>query len=218
MCNYVTLVRPLIECLQPKHFCEIGSDEGLHTRFLSAWCEENGARLTIVDPIAESYHDAAAQTFITHRREMSLDFLKEPNDVDVYYIDGDHNYETVSKELDLIRQNKRPNYAICLFIHDTSWPCARRDLYYQPETVKAPHRFLTKGFGISPYSAELVEDTSFAHHLDVAIATHEGGPRNGVLTAVSLPKAALSLSSKYSTASQPDKASSALPQHGRSVL
>ena len=69
-----------------------------------------------------------------------------------------------------------------IFLHDIDWPYGRRDLYYDPSTIPAEfrHRYAKKG--IAPGRSELLDSGGFNLHLDNA--THEGGPRNGVLTAI----------------------------------
>jgi hypothetical protein len=65
-----------------------------------------------------------------------------------------------------------------------SWPCARRDLYYAPDAIPDE--------GVHPYSFELgclpevpeAVDGGFRGGGAFAVALREGGPRNGVLTAV----------------------------------
>jgi hypothetical protein len=100
-------------------------------------------------------------------------------------IDGDHNYWTVSRELEHIdgvaREAGRP---ALLLLHDVSWPCARRDQYYAPDALPAgavhPHSF---HLGQVPDSEEAV-DGGFRGRGAFAIALRAGGPKNGVLTAV----------------------------------
>jgi hypothetical protein len=100
-------------------------------------------------------------------------------------IDGDHNYWTVSRELEhadrTAREAGRPTLVI---LHDVSWPCARRDQYYAPEALPDdavhPHSF---ELGRRPGVEEAVEG-AFRGRGSFAIALREGGPRNGVLTAI----------------------------------
>jgi hypothetical protein len=67
-------------------------------------------------------------------------------------------------------------------MHDVDWPYGRRDMYYQPDTVPAEFRRAYAYRGVIRGQNQLDEingsDSPFANAID------EGGPRNGVLTAV----------------------------------
>ena len=68
-------------------------------------------------------------------KKRSLDYLGSPefSGSEVYLIDGDHNYYTVSRELELIHRHRNPQ-DILLF-NDISGVWARRDHYYDPEFI-----------------------------------------------------------------------------------
>ncbi len=101
---------------------------------------------------------------------------------DAYFIDGDHNYETVFNELNLIFKRCDDTTPL-IFLHDLGWPCARRDFYYNPSVIPlhAVHSHTYSG-GVVPGRKDIC-DWGFRVS-DAAVATIEGGPRNGVLTAV----------------------------------
>jgi hypothetical protein len=71
-----------------------------------------------------------------------------------------------------------------MLLHDIAFPCARRDFYYDPAQIPAPF--------LHPHSYELgvTLDRKMAIRGGLrgegafAVALHEGGPRNGVLTAI----------------------------------
>ena len=71
------------------------------------------------------------------------------------------------------------------FLHDVDWPCGRRDFYYAPEQIpeKFRHPYDYDG-GVLPGATAPVFGRGFRGAGQFAVATHEGGPRNGVLTAV----------------------------------
>jgi len=104
---------------------------------------------------------------------------------DLYLIDGDHNYYTVSRETETIlgRAELEARPAVLCY-HDVCWPCDRRDFYYAPERIpeefRRPHSF---DLGVTLDVDELIVGgfRSLGHY---AIAEKRGGPRNGVLTAV----------------------------------
>ena len=102
---------------------------------------------------------------------------------DCILIDGDHNWYTVFNELRLIRERTLLKAGGYIFLHDVDWPYGRRDLYYQPETIPAEfrHPFAEKGIvrGQSPLAE--VGSMNSRNYLN---AMEEGGPKNGVLTAI----------------------------------
>ena len=96
-------------------------------------------------------------------------------------VDGDHNYFTVSEELRAIDEKADGAPIPLVLVHDIGWPLAHRDTYHDPERIPSAYRqpFAEQGFLI-PGDAGLVERGLYYER----IASQEGGPRNGVLTAV----------------------------------
>ena len=68
-----------------------------------------------------------------------------------------------------------------LILHDIGWPLARRDAYYAPERIPAEHRqpLAHNTFLLPDEPGTADEGMPFA-----CVAAREGGPRNGILTAV----------------------------------
>jgi hypothetical protein len=69
-----------------------------------------------------------------------------------------------------------------IFVHDVGWPFGRRDMYYSPATI--PGEFINefgKG-GILKNRSHLSDEKGLYYDLNSALI--EGGPRNGVLTAI----------------------------------
>src|SRR4030095_15002937 len=106
---------------------------------------------------------------------------------DAYLIDGDHNYHTVSGELQAI-QDACDVFGLSSFplvvLHDVGWPAGRRDQYYNPDRIPAHAR--------QPYSWDVgvrigeVDAGRGGVRGEGAFAgaLAEGGPHNGVRTAV----------------------------------
>ena len=101
---------------------------------------------------------------------------------DAIILDGDHNYWTVSEELRTIAERAADSEDVVplILMHDIGWPHGRRDDYYVPARIPDDHRQPLAGDGLYPgipgsYHGGLPCDNP---------AAHEGGPRNGVLTAV----------------------------------
>ena len=171
-----------LAAVAPRRVVEIGSEAGGMTRELAQWAEETGAQFVTVEPypIDEVREMDARSEHFELVEGRSPEALERVAPADAYLIDGDHNYWTVLHELRAIYSTGEP----LAILHDVGWPCARRDQYYSvdalpPEAVH-PHSY-TKGR--VPGTAELTE-RGFRGDGAFAVALEEGGPRNGVLTAV----------------------------------
>jgi methyltransferase family protein len=176
----------IFECLAaatPKRVVEIGSEAGGMTREMVAWAEREGVRFVTVEPfpVAEIQELARGSDAFDLVQRRSPQALEDLGAADAYLVDGDHNHWTVSHELRAIYSTGAP----LTILHDVGWPCARRDQYYSVESLPPeavhPHSFT---MGRVPGRAELVEEGGFGGAGGFAVALEEGGPRNGVLTAV----------------------------------
>jgi hypothetical protein len=183
MVNFAPLIEPILESLKPAHIAEVGSERGNNTLFLYRWCTGHGARLTLVDTHPNVDPEMASDPKVSVFQGMSVDYFKEGRDLDVVFLDGDHNYETVTLELaGLERQQQLSGKPLVVFMHDVAWPCDRRDMYYDPQTVSDKRPFAHEG-GVEPFHAGLTPSGPGGSGR-FAIALTSGGPRNGVLTAV----------------------------------
>ena len=182
-----SVIAPLLTALQPATLVEIGALRGDHTRRLLDFCRGHAAVLHAVDPLPVFDVPAWQQTygacFVFHR-QLSLEALPLVGPMDAVLLDGDHNWHTVFHELTLIdrlaRQRGQPLPLICL--HDVGWPYGRRDMYYNPASIPPEYRQPYRRAGLDLNSSELLATGGLSAHLHHAI--QEGGPRNGVLTAV----------------------------------
>jgi len=181
----------ILECLDiagAARIVEIGAEHGGMSHALAAFAGTHGGSLTSIDPAPKSeFLDwAAACRHVRHIPLTSLEAIPTLSDVQAWVIDGDHNYYTVYHELHAIealcRRDDQPLLAI---LHDVSWPSARRDMYHAPDHIpvdwRHPHDFES---GVVLGSSELWRGRGFRGRGQFAFALHEGGPRNGVLTAV----------------------------------
>ena len=165
---------------------EVGVEEGLHTRALLDACLRRHGRFIGIDPLpGDSIKELlAACPYAELIESPSLDALQclmsQGATADVIVVDGDHNYFTVFQELALIDRLLSSDGVV--YLHDVGWPYGRRDMYYAPDRipVDARHRHARRGM-IQGRSA--LAETGGAN-ADLYNATEEGGPRNGVLTAV----------------------------------
>lgn len=180
-------IKPLIETVQPTRILEIGADSGWNTRNLLEYCLTHGAHADIVDPAPRpALHDVLAQFDPSAYRYYPLKStaaIPQLGTPDVALIDGDHNWATVYNELNLLHTGADtaglpPPIVLS---HDVAWPYARRDMYYAPEDTDASLKHPYAYRGMLPGVNELVEE---GMNGVLANALHEGGPRNGVLTAI----------------------------------
>ncbi|MGO8759848.1 MAG: class I SAM-dependent methyltransferase [Terracidiphilus sp.] len=170
-----------------KSVCEIGARTGTSTDYLLKLPAESH---TIIDPCIDE--DLRAKYSGDPRVRVvgcnSLDALAAGGPIgpgeafDCILVDGDHNWYTVFNELRLIAERGLLRPGGFVFLHDVEWPYGRRDLYYQPDTIPAEFRHPFARKGIVRGQDALAETGGWNDFL--LNATHEGGERNGVLTAI----------------------------------
>ena len=180
------VLAPLLDAVAPRHVVEIGVDEGRLSRHLARWCRRHGARLDLIDPAPScdmaALAAAAGEAGHAHRA-LSLDALPRLPSPDLVVVDGDHNWYTVFHEvrglLDrAVAEGRPPPVLVC---HDVAWPYGRRDLYYDDATIPEAFRQPRRRGGLAPGVPGFADpglNTDFMH------AEREGGPRNGVRTAI----------------------------------
>lgn len=181
------VVRPILEALEPSTIVEIGSESGKNTRLLLDLARKLDARVHAVDPAPRFDHEAWKREFGEHfvmHRLPSLVALPSIPQFDVVIVDGDHNWYTVYNELRLIEElsGQIGQPLPLILLHDIAWPYGRRDLYYDPSAIPEAYRHPWARMAISPTSSDLVARGGI--NANLCNARHEGGPNNGVLTAV----------------------------------
>ena len=188
MSEFAGIIVPTLEAAGAREIVEIGAEFGGMSQVLADHAEAQGGRLTSIDPApkAEFVEWVADNPAVRHVAELSIGAIPDQQDVDAWVIDGDHNWYTVYHELKAVRDCcRRDGKPMLAFFHDVSWPWARRDLYYAPDQIPAefrhPHDWES---GVVPGFPGLVPGRGFRGCGQFAAAIHEGGPRNGVLTAI----------------------------------
>ena len=181
------VVQPLLARLEPRTLIEIGSDHGPNTRRLLEFCVEKTALLYVIDPLPKYNVNDWLEEFpdnLVFHEAPSLDVLPTLPTVDVVLIDGDHNWHTVINELRLLAQTASKNARSfpLVLLHDVGWPYGRRDLYYEPDRIPPAERQPYEKAGLRLGRSELDPDGGLNRHR--FNATHEGGPHNGVRTAI----------------------------------
>ncbi len=170
------------------HIVEIGAEYGGMTTMLAEYVGARGGSLTSIDPMPKPEFLAwvTANPQVRHIGQPSLDALPGLSAADAWLIDGDHNWFTVYHELTAIDALcVRDGKPLLAFLHDVGWPSGRRDMYYAPDAIPVEHRqpFHPEA-GAFPGQSDLVPGRGFRGSGHFAWASHEGGPRNGVKTAV----------------------------------
>ena len=185
LAEYDALIAPVLDAAGSRILVEIGGEAGLGTAFLLGEAVRRGGRLTVIEsePKPELETQLAAQAEACLERGLSLEVLPGLPPADAYFVDGDHNYYTVLHELRLIAA--APAAQPLIFVHDVGWPFGRRDGYHNPETIPAMYRQpLDRSRSALLDRLDLVAEPGVKVAGDFAMAAYEGGPRNGVLTAV----------------------------------
>ena len=181
LANLAEIILELLDAAAASSVIEIGAFRGEFTRDLLDWAGESGAEVRAVDPAptAELLALAGEHPELRLSRITSFEALEDLEPHDAVIIDGDHNYYTVTGELERIYRRRGDTASPLVMIHDVRWPLARRDTYHDPERIPDEYRQpLPPDRGLSSEPG-FASDLPFAH-----TAEREGGPRNGGLTAV----------------------------------
>lgn len=179
-------IHPVITEVAPRRIMEIGADFGWNTGNILIWCRGNGCHAHIIDPAPRPVlHEVMAgyENECTYHALKSIDAIAQIEPPDVVLLDGDHNWATVFSELNLLFDHAADVGAAppVVMSHDVAWPYARRDMYYNPDDLDGSQRHPYAYRGILPGVAALTDE---GMNGKLANALHEGGPRNGVLTAI----------------------------------
>ena len=184
LANIAEILRGCLDAIDAKSVAEVGAYAGDLTRVLLDWAGGAGARVVAIEPAPQDRLVDLSQ------RHPELDLIREPSHdalrhlslPDAVIIDGDHNYYTVSEELRFIDERSSGAEFPLVMLHDVGWPHGRRDAYWAPERVPEEHRQpLANPARLFPGEPGLADQGGLPMY---SSAKREGGPRNGVLTAV----------------------------------
>ncbi len=185
MAQSAELMLPCLEAAGVRSIVEVGAFAGDLTEVLADWAEPAGARVAAVDPSPQPglVQLAEERSGLELIRETSLAALPAlPELPDAVVIDGDHNFWTVREELRLIGERAPGAELPLLLFHDVCWPHGRRDDYFDAEQIPVDFRQPQAGArgGLVPGEPGLRRG-GLPYPRS---AEREGGPGNGVLTAV----------------------------------
>ena len=181
--SFAEVLFPCLEAAGAKSVTEVGAYQGDFTAALLDWAAGSNARVTAIEPEppAALLDLAAAHPELELVRATSHDALRELPLTDAVIIDSDHNHYTLSEELRLISESAKAGGFPLILFHDVCWPHARRDTYYAPERVPEERRQpLARDAMVAPGEG----GTAPVGILYPWAAAREGGPGNGVLTAI----------------------------------
>ena len=161
---------------------EVGSDRGLLTAKLLEWAGDE-RRVVAIDPAPQRELEALAD----QHPELDPDPVDQPRGA---ARDRAPRRDRPRRRSQLLhpqrgaRDHRRAGAGAelpLLLFHDVCWPHARRDSYYVPERIPPEHRQpLARDAAIMPGDPGIVESGMAVE----CAAVHEGGERNGVLTAI----------------------------------
>jgi hypothetical protein len=177
------IIVPVLDASSPRSVVEVGAYAGDLTGLLVEWAGGSGARVWAIDPSPRKplVELAAQRPELELVRATSHEALAEIPLPDAAVIDGDHNHYTVSEELRIIAERAGGADLPLLIFHDVAWPHGRRDDYYDPKLVPEEARHpIHEGAGLFPGEPGIRPGGLPYRYA----AAREGGPRNGVLTAV----------------------------------
>lgn len=181
-----SVILPLLVSIRARTIVEIGAADGKNTRNILEYANEVHGTVHTIDTVKSASMDMLIQEYpnsLTFYAEQSLTALPKIHGYDAVLIDGDHNWYTVFHELKLIyEQSQQSGTLPLILLHDTGWPYAYRDLYYDPSTIPPAFRHPYNKGGITPLEHTPVSDGGLnctLHH-----STQENIPRCGVLCAV----------------------------------
>lgn len=188
LAEFASITLPVLEAAGVRSVCEIGAEHGGNSTVVGEWLAGRGGTLLSIDPApGAAFLDWVAEhgEVARHLPSTSLAAIETAGAHDAWFIDGDHNWYTVFNELTLIHRVQRAaDRPLLVMLHDVGWPWARRDLYYAPQRIpedfRQPHSF---ELGVTRGSRAAIRG-GFRGCGAFAVALEEGGPRNGVLTAV----------------------------------
>ncbi|HEY1237433.1 MAG TPA: class I SAM-dependent methyltransferase [Solirubrobacterales bacterium] len=161
---------------------EVGAERGRLTQELLKWAAPSGAKVTAIEPapVSDLIELIEEHPGLEVVEETSLEALEHVPIADAIVLDGDHNYYTLSNELRLIAERAEERIPLLMF-HDVCWPLARRDQYAAPDRIPEEHRH--------PYAEDIRLEPGNPGTVERGLpfewgALEEGGPRNGVMTAI----------------------------------
>lgn len=183
MVNFAPIYEPIIKALKPSSIVEIGADQSENSLNILKLSETLNFKIKIVDTQPITSEELAAHNNVEFFQARSIDFLNKSSASEIYFVDGDHNYQTLNTELNLIAtlNKETPNV---MFLHDTCWPHAYRDMYYDVSTLDTPPLNEISETGGPILWQEELDPKGHHHNGGFPFSKKEGGAKNGLQPAV----------------------------------
>jgi hypothetical protein len=181
--NLAEVILPCLDAIGARSVLELGASHGDFTGVLLDWAARTGTRIAAVDPTPapELLGLAERRPELELIRQTSHQALRDASGYDAIIVDGDHNYYTVNEDLSLIAAAAASEPIPLILLHDLGWPYGRRDSYYSPDRIPEERRQpLAHNAYLDPGEPGIADGGLLVEWA----AEREGGPRNGVLTAV----------------------------------
>jgi hypothetical protein len=183
---WTSYIKPVVETAAPSRILEVGPGSGQTTKCLLEYSRTSGAKLDVVDPTpAATLHEILAKypDEFSYRAARSLDAIPALPLPELVLLNGDHNWFTVYNELQQLYSRAAAGGEVppIVLLSNVAWPYARRDRYDNPTGLDHTERHPYAYRGMLPDRTELIDA---GYNGEYANALHEGGLRNGVLTAV----------------------------------
>jgi len=180
---------PLLAAAGVRSVTLLGTEHGRTTALLVELLRAGGGgRLLVVDPEPGRVPASGRGLDIEVVREHGATGLAGHTPTDAYLIDGDANYATAAGVLaaadDAVYEFGRATFPLVV-IHDVGWPTGRRDRYASPDRLTdADRQPFTWDGGVTLDRTDTIPGRALRGEGAYAWAIEEGGPRNGVRTAV----------------------------------
>jgi Methyltransferase domain len=181
--NLAEVLLPCLDAAAVQSVVEVGAYAGDLTELLLDRANGLDGQVVAIDPQPQKELEelGEARDNLKLIRDTSHNALERIELPDAVVIDGDHNYYTVSEELRLIGERAPGADLPLLLLHDVCWPHGRRDDYFAPELIPEEYRQPTVEWGGVFPGDPGIHPEGMPYRWPAA---REGGPRNGVLTAV----------------------------------
>lgn len=170
-----SLKRFLAEIKHAPAVLEVGVDKGVMFLTLATFLARTREQFTIVGIDVKLHEQTMIQLAFLDRSKTQQAFLVQDNSLvalpklveqqmkfDVVLIDGDHNYHTVSRELELLEQITTPECVVIIDDYSGRW--AEKDLWYAERDGYEDVSVATKKVETEKHGVKVAVDEWVASH------------------------------------------------------
>jgi glycosyltransferase involved in cell wall biosynthesis/predicted nucleic acid-binding Zn-ribbon protein len=173
------IIRPIIGSININHIIEIGLDIGINTQNIVEYCMKYNFHMVTVDPFPKFEINEFKSKYGN-----KLDIYMKLNGDRLLLLkgDGDHKWDTIYDELQIIEKNFKDKKFSVVFLCDVDGPCAGKDIYYTHENILEDYRQHYKKLGQYPAQTGLKGLRRLNSQINNAV--YKNKSINGVTTAV----------------------------------